>query len=109
MTTEIDQDPKILLKTVRAAVVVFYAPLCGDCKISEEFESKLANEFADKIKFYRLDAVNLEEIADFYKVERYPTYVFFVKGKATRGILVEPVEFGEVKNWLEIQISRNRI
>lgn len=108
MITEINQDPKTVLKTIPAAVVVFYAPWCGDCKVSEEFELNLAKEFSEKVKFYRLDAVNLEDIADFYKIERYPTYIFFVKGKATRGILVEPVMFGEAKNWLEIQLSRNR-
>ncbi|VVC03683.1 Thioredoxin [Candidatus Bilamarchaeum dharawalense] len=109
MITELEQDPKITLKSVKAAVVVFYAPWCGDCKVSENYETQLGEEFADKIAFYRLDAVNFEEIADLYKVERYPTYIFFIKGKATKGVLVEPVELGEARNWLEIQLSKNRI
>ncbi|MFH1785063.1 MAG: thioredoxin family protein [Candidatus Micrarchaeota archaeon] len=108
MITELDTDPKSAIKDIDLAVVVFYAPWCGDCKTSEEFESKLIQEFSDIIQFYRLDAVNLEDIADSYGVERYPTYVFFKKGKALRGNLVEPVEYGEAKNWVEIQIEKSK-
>lgn len=105
MVTELESDPKSL-KTVQSAVVVFYATWCADCKASEEIESKLAEEFKDQVVFYRLDAVNLEEIADSYQIDRYPTYIFFKKGKPLRGPLVEPVEYGEAKNWLEIQIEK---
>jgi len=87
-------------------VVVFYAPWCGDSKASEDYEAKVEAEFAGKIAFYRLDASELEEIADSYSIEKYPTYIFFRKGKVQRGTLIEPVAEGEVRNWLELQLRR---
>ncbi len=104
----LSQDPKAALKGVPDAVVVFFTSWCGDCARSEEYERKLADEYAGKVGFYRIDAEENEDIADKYGVERYPTYVYFINGKAARGTLPEPVAEGEVRNWLEIKISRNK-
>lgn len=106
MITELSEDPKVGLKQEDAAVVVFYASWCIDCRVSEAFEEKISEEFKEKVSFFRLDAANLEDIADSYNVEKYPTYVFFRKGKAQRGVLVEPVAEGEVRNWLEMKLGR---
>ncbi|MCI0503200.1 protein disulfide isomerase family protein [Candidatus Micrarchaeota archaeon] len=103
--TELMEDPKTALKGICAAVVVFYAPWCRDCKVSEEFEGKLADDFAGKADFFRLDSVNLEEIADAYEVERYPTWMFFIKGKPMPHPLVEPMTEGEARNWLEMRLA----
>jgi thioredoxin 1 len=106
MITELTTDPKTALKGKHAAVVVFYAPWCGDSKASEDYEKKMSEEFAGKVEFFRLDAIELESIADVYQVERYPTYIFFRKGKPQRGALIEPVAEGEVRNWLEMKLGR---
>lgn len=105
MIEELKGDPKAALKAEDTAVVVFYASWCLDCRTSEAFEAKLSEEFREKVSFYRLDAANLEEIADRYEVERYPTYVFFRKGRPVRGALVEPMAEGEVRNWLEMKLA----
>lgn len=107
MTTELSADPKIALKGKPAAVVVFYAPWCGDSKASEDFEKTMGEEFSGKVEFFRIDATELEDIADSYEVERYPTYIFFKKSKPVRGNLVEPYSEGEVRNWLEIKLGRS--
>ncbi len=108
MVTELTTDPKTALKAVPAGVVVFYASWCGDSIKSEEYEKTMEKEFAGKVDFFRLDAIELEKIADSYEVERYPTYIFFRKGKSVRGNLVEPVSEGEVKNWVEIKVGKTR-
>ena len=108
MVTELTVDPKSALKGVPAGVVVFYAPWCGDSKLSEEFEKTMEKEFAGKVDFYRLDAIELEKIADSYQIERYPTYIFFRKGKAARGNLIEPFSEGEIRNWIEIKLGKTR-
>jgi thioredoxin 1 len=108
MIEELKDDPKVELKDEDAVVVVFFASWCLDCRTSEAFEEKISEEFKEKVQFYRLDAANLEAIADRYDVERYPTYVFFRKGKQVRGALVEPMSEGEVRNWLEIQLGKRR-
>jgi thiol-disulfide isomerase/thioredoxin len=108
MITELTVDPKAALKGKSAAVVVFYAPWCGDSKASEDYERKMDEEFSGKVEFFRFDAIEMEEIADTYNIERYPTYVFFRKGKPQRGVLVEPVAEGEVRNWIEMKLGRTR-
>lgn len=105
MLSELTEDPKTALKGKPLAVVDFYAPWCGDSTRSEEYDKTLSGEFAGKLEFFRLDATELEAIADSYQVERYPTYIFFRKGKPQRGILVEPVSVEELRNWLEIKLS----
>lgn len=105
---ELADDPKTSLRGQPAAVVVFYTTWCGDCKASEEYENKLAEEFAGKVEFFRLDAVNLEEIADAYEVERYPTWIFFSKSRPLRHKLIEPMAEGEARNWLEMRLSDHR-
>lgn len=105
---ELTEDPKTALKGKPAAVVVFYTTWCVDCKASEEYENALAGEFAGKVEFFRMDAVNLEDIADKYEVERYPTWIFFSKSRALRHTLVEPVAEGEARNWVEMRLSDHR-
>jgi thiol-disulfide isomerase/thioredoxin len=105
MITELTSDPKAALKGKPAAVVVFYASWCGDSKASEEYERKMDSEFAGRVEFFRLDAIEHEGIGDAYQVERYPTYIFFRKGKPARGVLVEPFAEGEVRNWLEMKLG----
>ena len=106
MIEELKDDPKDELKEEDNAVVVFFASWCIDCRTSEAYEAKLSEEFKEKVSFYRLDAANLEAIADRYDVEKYPTYVFFRRGKPVRGALVEPMSEAEVRNWLELKLAR---
>jgi thioredoxin 1 len=108
MTTDLETDPKTSLKGISAAIVVFYAPWCADCKASEGFEKRLSEEFASRISFYRFDAVNMEDVADSYGIERYPTWVFFSKARPLRHPLVEPMLEGEARNWLEMRLSEHK-
>ncbi len=107
MFHELESDPKTALKGVPAAVVAFCATWCTDCQETEAYEKKLSEEYEGKVKFYRFDAVNNEEIADRFKVEAYPTYVFFRKGREVRGILVCPYSEAELRNWLESKLGRS--
>ncbi len=104
MPNELETDPKEALKDQQIAVVCFYAPGCKDCEAVVPYENKLAEDFGAHVAFHRLDAIELDEIADIYGVKRYPTYIIFRKGKPIRGVLIEPVAEGEIRNWLEIHL-----
>ncbi len=104
---ELSEDPKTGLKGREAAVVVFFASWCGDCRRSLGYEKTLSEEFG-AVGFFRMDAEEYESVADAYGVERYPTYVFFRKGKALKGNLAEPVAEGEARNWLEMKLKQKR-
>jgi thiol-disulfide isomerase/thioredoxin len=97
---ELESDPSEAAAGDARAVVVFYASWCGDCRRSLGYEKKLSAELEGKVSFYRMDAERFEPTADRYWVDRYPTYVFFRKGEADKGILVEPASEDEVREWL---------
>jgi len=105
MITEIHADPKTALKGKPATVVVFCVPWCGDCKLFEEYDKKLSEDFKGRVEFFRMDADEYDEIAESYGVEHYPTYIFFRKGKPQRGVLSQPVLEGEIRNWLEMKLG----
>jgi len=109
MIQELETDPKTVLKGKAAVVVVFYASWCEDSRRAEDYEKKLAEEFGGRVEFFRLDADEFADVADSYRVEHYPTYVFFRKGKPQRGVLVEPYSEGEARNWLEMKLGRTRV
>ena len=89
------------LKGVANAVVVFYTDWCGDCLTSLSFEKSLAEKYAKSISFFRMHAEKHEKVADQYSVERYPTYVFFKKGKHHGSNLVEPYHEEDVEKWIK--------
>ncbi len=103
---ELDKDPTETPAGKGAAVVVFYAVWCGDCKRSLAYEKKLSGEMDGKASFYRMDAERFERIADKYWVDRYPTYVFFRDGKPDKEILVEPHSEDEVRAWLSKKLAK---
>lgn len=107
MITEISTDPAVLLSDKGNCVVVFYASWCKDCKRSEQYEKNLSKEFEGSVKFFRMDAVEYEPIADKYGVENYPTFVFFQNNLAIEGNIDEPESEDEIRQWLLTKISKN--
>ncbi|MFN7990564.1 MAG: thioredoxin family protein [Candidatus Micrarchaeia archaeon] len=104
--TELGEDPKTAIGREAKAVVVFYASWCGDCTRSLLYEKMLSAEFEGNARFYRMDAERYERIADKYLVERFPTYVFFKKGKPVQGILAEPRNEEQVRAWILEKIRK---
>ncbi len=104
---ELETDPEKALAKRASAVVVFYASWCGDCRRSLEYEKKLSDEMKSQAVFCRMDAERFEKTADRYGVERYPTYVFFSKGKAQKGVLVEPGSEEESRAWVSAHLKKS--
>ncbi len=105
---ELDKDPPGTAAGNGAAVVVFYAVWCGDCRRSLSYEKKLSAELEGKVAFYRMDAEKFEPVADKYRVDRYPTYVFFRDGEPDKEILVEPGSEDEVRGWLAARMGSGK-
>ncbi len=62
-------------------VVDFYAPWCGPCKMLAPLLSSLAEHFAGRIEFFKVDVEAAPELAERFEVSGVPMLVFFVNGE----------------------------
>jgi thioredoxin 1 len=61
--------------------VDFYATWCGPCKQMMPIMSQLANQYAGKVKFVRVDIDKNRTLSNEYQVTAIPTFIFFKDGK----------------------------
>lgn len=65
-----------------AAVVDFWAPWCGPCRMMTPIIESLAEKMAGKVKIAKLNVDDTPDIAAKFSVSTIPTLVFFKDGKA---------------------------
>ena len=81
--TEINDDnatSKLLNKNNKLIFVDFYATWCGPCKMMDPIIEELANEYGNKVSFYRMD-VDKNKLDDTLGVTAMPTYYFIMNSK----------------------------
>nr|XP_026500812.1 protein disulfide-isomerase A5 [Vanessa tameamea] len=68
-----------VLRKIKHAVVMFYAPWCGHCKITKPEFVKAAEKFADEliVAFAAVDCTQHKDICSNYDVKGYPTIKYF--------------------------------
>lgn len=69
-----------VLKSKLPVVVDFFAPWCGPCKILAPILEDLADKYADKITFAKVDTDVEEQLALDYNITSVPTTLVFVNG-----------------------------
>ncbi|AHC39502.1 thioredoxin [Ehrlichia muris] len=62
-------------------LVDFWAPWCGPCKTLEPQLEKLAQQYAGKVKIYKLNIEDNQDVAIRYGVSAVPTILMFKNGK----------------------------
>jgi thioredoxin reductase (NADPH) len=62
-------------------VVDFYSDSCGPCRMMAPIFKKVAQEFADKAVFVKVDINALHELSGRYQIRSLPTFQWFVGGK----------------------------
>lgn len=68
----------------RPAVIDFYATWCRPCKMMSPIVEQLANDYADKIDFYKVDIDKEQELASVFGIQSIPTFLFIpMKGMPT--------------------------
>lgn len=73
-----DDDFKDTLKDVPVAVVDFYAPWCGSCRMAAPFIKRLCEEFS--LPFYKVDAEKNPKARSLVEIENLPTIAVWKKG-----------------------------
>ena len=66
----------------RPAVIDFYTTWCGPCKMMAPVVESLAEKYAGKIDFYKVDIDQESELASVFGISSIPTFLFIpMKGK----------------------------
>jgi thioredoxin 1 len=61
------------------AIIDFYADWCGPCKMVAPVLKDLANDYAGKIKVYKVDTDKERELASVFGITSIPTLLFVPK------------------------------
>jgi thioredoxin 1 len=63
-------------KGERPAIIDFYAVWCGPCKATAPIVDSLAEEYAGKVDFYKVDVDKQQELAALFGVRSIPSLLF---------------------------------
>ncbi|HEY33084.1 MAG TPA: thioredoxin [Dehalococcoidia bacterium] len=89
MVTEINDQSfeNEVIKSDIPVVVDFWAPWCGPCRIIAPVTEKLSEEYANRVKFCKLNVDENPEMAQKYRVMSIPLLLLFKDGQQVDGIL----------------------
>lgn len=102
---------KTILQSKIPAIVDFWAPWCGPCKMVAPTLEKLAKEYANKILIAKVNTDENPEWATKYGIQGIPTMLFIVEGKIIHrqvGALPEPMLREVVNQFLEVTSKKDQ-
>jgi len=65
----------------------FFTPWCGACRQIDPLLKRLAKEYSDRVKFFKINAVEEAQITKKYEVIYSPTFLIFRNGQGVERLV----------------------
>ena len=92
----------------RPAIVDFYAPWCGPCRVLAPVLEEIASTYRGEIYVYKVDVDLCEALADAYDIRSIPT-TFFIPMKGRPVKMVGAVNKQEIERLIKDVLLKNQL